>query len=233
MDDVTQGMEAPIEAEKLLSADHVNKIVQREKALVADKVRREMEAQHQAQLQQMQAQNQTPPQANGGGSEQNADEIEARIYQRIMDEATKAQQEQEQQQHKQAIEQTASQYFLKMGKGHELFDDFKETMSAFNPAAFPQVVYLATELENTPELMYEMAKNPHKLATIDYLAQRDPMAAKAELAKLANSIQANKKAKEEDIQTNPPLSRIKSSSVGGDSGKMTVRDLKSLPSLRG
>jgi hypothetical protein len=232
MDDVTQGMDAPVEAEKLLSADHVNKIVQREKALVADKVRREMEAQHQAQLQQMQAQNQAPPQANGG-SEQNSDEIEARIYQRIMDEATKQQQEQEQQQHKQAMEQTASQYFLKMGKGHELFDDFKETMASFNPASFPQVVFLAAELENTPELMYEMAKNPHKLATIDYLAQRDPLAAKAELAKLANSIEANKKAKDENIQTNPPLSRIKSSSVGGDNGKMTVRDLKSLPSLRG
>ncbi len=231
MEELSQGMEATQEPEKLLSADHVNKIVQREKAAAADKVRKEMEVAHQAELARMSSQQ--PPQSLGGIPQQSTEEIESRIYNRIMEEAQKAQDEQEQQQHKQAMEQTASQYFLKMGKGAELFDDFKETMSAFNPASFPQVVFLAAELENTPELMYEMAKNPHKLATIDYLAQRDPMAAKAELMKLSNSIEANKKAKAENVSAQPPLSRLKSSTVGADTGSMSMRDLKASPHLRG
>ena len=127
----------------------------------------------------------------------------------------------------------ADQYHLKMGKGSQFFDDFNEVMGDFKPAEFSNTAMLAAQMENTPEIMYELANNPGKLAEIEGLAEKSLTMAKKQLERLAKSINANLEAKQNNVNAPPPLSQVKSSSVGVDSNKMTLKDLKNAKWLRG
>jgi hypothetical protein len=106
-------------------------------------------------------------------------------------------------------------------------------MGDFVPQAFPQLVYLAAQEENTPAIMYELAKNPMKLASLQTLAQTHPALAEKEMKKLALSISQNQQAVQGNVAAQPPLSRLKSSQNNGvDSGKMSVADFKNASWLR-
>jgi len=220
---------AAVEPEKSLPVSRVNDLIKREKAAVADKVRQEMEAAYQAELQKLR---ESKPLATENASNDISD-IENRVFNRIMQEAQKQQHADEEEQRKLAMQQVADEYFSKMRKGKEQFDDFDTVMKDFEPASFPQVVVLANEVENTPAVMYELSKNPQKLAAVQLLAERSPGKAREMLAKISESISNNEKAVAEHQSTNAPLSRLKSSNVGADSGKMTIKDYKNAPWLRG
>ncbi len=121
----------------------------------------------------------------------------------------------------------ADTYHARMGAGKNSFEDFDEVMADFNPAAFPNLVYLASQVENTPAVMYELMKNPSKWATLAILAERDPGAAQNMIGKISASIKANEQAKAEEKDVAPPLSRLSSSPTGQDNGKpSSVRDFK-------
>jgi hypothetical protein len=121
----------------------------------------------------------------------------------------------------------ADTYHARMGVGKESFEDFDEVMADFNPAAFPNLVYLASQVDNTPAVMYELMKNPTKWATVAMLAERDPHAAQNMINKVSASIKANEQAKAEEKNVAPPLSRMSSSPTGQDSGTpSSVRDFK-------
>lgn len=216
-------------AEKMLSQSEVNRIVGREKAQVAERVRREMEAQYKRDLDQ-------PP-----TKEPAPDNLEDKIFNRLMDKAkefeelqAKKEQDRLEAEQREQLEKVASQYYLKMGHGKDKYSDFEEVMTDFDAAAFPQVALLAAHLDNTPDIMYELARNPHKLVQLNTLAERSPKLAQRELEKLSKSIVDNQQAVENVKVPGAPLSRIKSSTtVGADNGKMTVRDLKKADWLRG
>ncbi len=208
--------------EKMLSAQQVNDIVKREKAHAADKVRREYEAKMQGESH--------GASLGMGGVDTSA--IAKQVREDLLDELQRAQEEQ---QHKQLIDElqsTADTYHLKMKKGSELFDDFQEVISDFEPSAFPSVVRLAAPMENLSEIMYELAKNPSKLQEIDALAQKAPKLALKQLERLSQSVGKNLEAKANAVTAPAPLSKIKPSSVGADTGKMTLRDLKKQSNLR-
>jgi len=92
---------------------------------------------------------------------------------------------------------------------------------------------LAAQMENTPEIMYELANNPSKLLEIDGLAKTSPKLATKQLERLSKSIANNLEAKTNNVSAPPPLSKLKSSSVGMDSGKMTLKDFKNASWLKG
>jgi hypothetical protein len=120
----------------------------------------------------------------------------------------------------------ADSYHARMSSGKETFEDFDEVMADFNPAAFPNLVFLAQQVDNTPAVMYELMKNPSKWATIAVLSERDPQAAQNMINKVSASIKANDQAKAEEKTAPPPLSRMSSSPTGQDSGKPSLRDFK-------
>ncbi len=216
--------EAP--AQKMLTVEQVNEIVKREKAAAADRVRQEM----QAQMMQ-----QTPPvAAPEGNSPGNMDQIYQEVYGRLAKQVEEHQAEQARLAQETQAQELANKYYVSMGKGKELFNDFDEIMSDFEPAAFPKTVMLAAQFEGlTPQIMYELAKNPQKLADIDTLASRSPAMAKKMLQGLADSIKNNEAAKQEHVSAPAPLNRLKSSMAGADTGAMTLRDLKKNKNLRG
>lgn len=240
MDDIeVSGIEAPTSAdgvnpppEKTLTASEVNNIVRREKHRAAESAKRDLEAQHQAEIERLRAE-QTGPVSSANGSMDTA-EIEKRVYEKFLSDLQKHKEQITKEQEEAELKEIANKYYLKMGKGSELFNDFKEVIGEFEPSAFPNAVMLATHMDNTPEIMYELANNPIKLQEIEGLAQRSPKMAQKELEKLSKSITKNVEAKTNNVTAPAPLSKLKSSSaVGVDTGKMTIKDFKNAPWLKG
>jgi hypothetical protein len=229
MDDKEVALDAPATevAEKSLTTSQVNDIVKREKARAAERARLDEQERHREELERVRQS--APPQA----PDINIEEIEKRVYGKVMDEARRQYDENERLAHEAQLKQVADQYYLKMGKGSELFEDFNEVMGEFEPSQFPNAVMLAAGMENTPEIMYELANNPSKLQEIDSLAMKSPKLAQKQLERLSKSINQNLQAKNNNVDAPPPLSRLKSSSVGADSGKMSLKDYKNAPWLRG
>jgi hypothetical protein len=88
-------------------------------------------------------------------------------------------------------------------------------------------------MQNGGDVMYDLAKNPSKLATIHTLAQTDPELARAELLKLGASIATNQQAQAAEQPVSAPLDTIQPSNLSGSNGKLSIRDLRKQPWLRG
>lgn len=217
------------EEEKTLSQSQVNDIVKREKAAVAEKVRRELEQQFQGEIEKVKQ----APQSVGGMVQPDMAEIEEKIFNRVIEKAREVDEKESQERFAEQIQSQADQYRHKIGVGKERFEDFDEVMRDFDPREFPELALIAGQQEDTSAIMYELAKNPLKLAQLDLLRKRSPNMALKEMKKLAQSIQQNQQAKENHVKSPAPLNRLKSSTVGADDGKMTIRDLKNQPWLRG
>lgn len=217
-------------ASKMLTQEQVNSLIGREKKEAAEKAQRAAEAKFQAELEALRAQQ--APQSMGGISQLNFEDLYSQIEQRFIEKAQQQQQQLEEQARQDELKKIADTYFEKMTDGVNTFDDFDEVMRDFKPAAFPEVVYLVSEMDNVPQIMYELAKNPSKLADVYSLAKADPNMAKRALKKLADSISLNEQAKEEYIPVNPPLSKPKPSSVSTDKGYNSVRDFKNASWLK-
>jgi hypothetical protein len=235
--------------EKMLPASQVNELIKKAKRKGEQKMQEQLDAAKQQieQLQTQQAQQglqntaQTgspqPPQQpqQQQGQQQGADPQQ--IMQQVMAQIAQKQQEDEQKRHQEQIEQevnqVAQQYFGKMAQGKDLFEDFEAMTADFNPAEFPQLVFLANQMDNTPAIIYELRKNPGKLADLAVLVEKSPSMARNELAKLSDSIKRNDEAKRNLQEPQDPLTRLKPSPVGTDSGTKSVRDFKQASYLKG
>jgi hypothetical protein len=127
----------------------------------------------------------------------------------------------------------ATDFLSKMEAGKTKYADFEDTVNALNLPMAPEIVDWANGLDNTADVVYEIAKNPTKFTTILNLARGGfGQLAQRELQKLSASIKQNESAADAAKSVNEPLSQIRPSTVGTDNGKMTVRDLRKQPWLR-
>ena len=96
----------------------------------------------------------------------------------------------------------------------------------------PQIVDYVNSLDNTADVVYELAKNGLERGSILGMLATNPRGAKEELNKLSNRIKERNK---EVSQKNPskPLSQINPSTAGIDSGDLTLADFKKQSWLRG
>jgi hypothetical protein len=101
--------------------------------------------------------------------------------------------------------------------------------------AFPQLTYLVSGMENAADVIYDLSKNPLKLAGLDRLAEKNPRQAQTELLKLSRSITENRQAQSDENSQNvaAPLDRLQPSRVSGSNGKMGISDLRNQDWLRG
>lgn len=211
------------EPEKTLPVSRVEELVKKAKLKGRDSMQAELDA--------LKAENaQLKSGGSMGGMAVPAVDTEA-IKQQIMNDLTQQMQKAKEQRAQEDMEKEAKKiadaYHAKMASGKESFEDFDEVMADFNPAAFPNLVYLASQVDNTPAVMYELMKNPSKWATITLLSERDPQAAQNMIRRVSASIVANQQAKADEKNVEPPLSRMSSSPTGQDSGKPnSVRDFK-------
>ncbi len=226
-------MQQPV-SEKMLSQSEVNALIAREKQGAAARARQEVEREYQqraeqSQMQQQQMQGQQGQQQMAQGpSQAEADSL----YQQVQERFNREMQER---QFQQEMTNVANAYHSKMDYSRKSYNDFDEITKDFDPTAFPQLVYLVSGMENAGDIIYDLSKNPSKLATLDALAQRSPRMAQAELGRLSQSISLNSNARQEAEQnpTQAPLSPLQPSRVAGSNGQMTVQDLRSQPWLKG
>lgn len=222
--------------EKMLTASQVNELVKRAKRKGEQKMQEQLDATRQ-ELEQLKAQQaqQQEPQQQQQAAPQGFDPVQ--LQQLVAQQITQQQEEQMRKQHEaqlqQEVNQVAQQYFGKMDQGRTLYDDFEAVTADFNPAEFPQLVYLANELDNTAAVIYELRKNPGKLASIEAMVTKSPSIAKSMLSDLSQSIKRNEEAKNGLQQPQDPLNRLKPSPVGTDNGQKTIKDYKSASFLRG
>lgn len=234
--------------EKMLPASQVNELVKKAKRKGEQKMQEQLDAANQ-QIQQLQAQqaqqqvqnvaqtgSQQPPQQQQPQGQQGGIDAQ-QIQQQVMQMLQQKQQEDEAKRHQEQIEQevnqVAQQYFGKMAQGKDMFEDFEAITADFNPAEFPQLVFLANQMDNTPAIIYELRKNPGKLADLAVLVEKSPSMARNELSKLSESIKRNDEAKRTLQEPQDPLARLKPSPTGTDNGKMGLRDYKNASYLRG
>lgn len=213
------------ENEKMISQSQVDKII-KHKTYQAAQIQRDMEERHQRELEEIRAK-QTQRNENVP-RDVDADAL----YQQVQERFNK---EMEQRQIKEHIDSVANSYLSKIEQGKSTYDDFEEVTKDYDPRAFPQLTYLVSGIDNAADVIYDLSRNPLKLAGLDRLAEKNPRQAQAELLKLSRSISENRQAKaDEDSQSvAAPLDRLQSSRVSGSNGKMGIRDLRDQPWLRG
>lgn len=232
MVDETQGVDEaqvqPQEAEKMLSQSEVNNLIGRAKAEAQEKARRQAEAEFQKKLEELHSQKQAAEARGEDTKEIDVDSVYQQVHERF-------QNEMQQKQLEQHMQQVADSYQSKLENGSKDYEDFDDVLKDFNPEEFPQIVYLVAGMDNAADIVYELAKNPQKLATVDYLSQRSPQKAQSELQRIGKSIAANKTAQLEESQANTqaPLDRLQPSNKTGSNGQMSVSDLRGQPWLRG
>lgn len=224
--------QAPV-ADKVFTRDQVAKIVNAEKSKAADATRRELEQKHQRDLEQLNASR------NSGNADTSqtgdADAMYQRVQERFNQKMQEDKQHEEQERMRAHVATVADNYLSKVSQGKSAYDDFDEVTKDFDPAAFPQLTYLLSGIDNAHEVLYDISKNPLKIAGLDRLAEKNPRQAQAELMKLSQSITANKQAQADaqDQNTAEPLDRLSPSRVSGSNGKMSISDLQKQPWLKG
>lgn len=199
--------------EKVLKQSEVNELVGRVKHEAYSKGLRD--AQQTAQPQ--------PQGQSMGGMPQLTEE---QVRQMIADEAMK--QNQMAQAHT-----TLTNFAQQMHEGKQKYSDFDETVAKLGELKhYPHIVQLATGEGNAGEIMYELGKNPGKIASLTTLSYINPELAKLEMKKLSDSIKTNEKASQAPSAAEP-LSQVKASTVGTDNGSNSVRDLRRKAWARG
>ena len=218
----------PTPPEKMVPQSVVNQIVGSAKADAADRARREAAEQYQTEIAQLKSG------SMGGMQQVDPEAIYQQIKERFEADNAKAQEQAQQADYEKHVNDIAGKFLGKYEQGKNLYDDFEAVTADFDPRAFPQLVFLTAELDNTAEVMYELSKNPGKLANINALAEKSPKMAQKQLANLSESIKANQAAVQGNQEANSPLPRLKSSATAGaDSGKSTIRDYRQMDYLRG
>lgn len=199
--------ETPAATEKMLSQDEVNRLVGREKAAAAEKARRQVEAEYAERSTQS---NSAPKVDN----EKIVEEVERRLK-------TQLEQEQEEAQQQQLAEEwrkVVSNYNNKLAETAKSgdYDDYDEVVRGIDHSKYDMVVWGATNLDNTGDIVYELAKNPAKAVNLETLGRHDQKAFERELKKLSDSIKANKEAAKNVSKAPEPYSRLKPQVAGVD-----------------
>lgn len=206
--------------ERLFTQQEVNDLVGRNKREAVERFQR----QQMAKLSQNQdGSSQDGHQNASYGSSDEIRRIAAEESQRLMDKSTADAQRNAQME---SANRIATEFFTKLGTGKEKYQDFEKVMSDVEFQAIPHVVELANMTDNTADLMYELAKNPSKIANIQQLIAISPKLAYAEMQKLSQSIKDNESAANVKLP-NSPLSQLRpSSNTGADNGVLSVKDLR-------
>lgn len=226
--------QAPEQQEKMLSQSEVNRLIGRTKAETEERLRRQLEEQYQREMEQKISQAQQNRNENVS-REVDADSIYQQVAERLNADTQRKEEERIREAQRQHMQEIADSYTSKVEAAKTNYDDFDEVTGDFDATEFPQLVYLVAGLENAGDVIYELSKNPTKLATMNWLAKDAPRKAQSELRKLSASIQQNRQALTEaqNNQVAAPLDRVQPSLNTGSNGKLGIRDLRSQDWLRG
>lgn len=136
---------------------------------------------------------------------------------------------------KEQADRVVRQFVGKLQLGMQKYSDFDETVSKLNIVNLPPaLIDLVTSLDNTADVVYELAKNPSKFSSVLNLCNTSLPLAYDELTRLSDSIKKNHDAaNQSQAKPNEPLDQAKPSNVGTDNDKnMSVSELRKQPWLQ-
>ncbi|AXH77665.1 MAG: hypothetical protein [Caudoviricetes sp.] len=189
----------------------------------AEKVKRDLEAKYQAEIEKLKADRSG---ASVVSSEIDTNAISEQVIARLQQDMLARQAETEKAAYEAEMNRVSENYFSKLKAGGEKISDFDEVMADFDHTQFPQLVWAASGLDNTDEIMYHLANNPQKLEKINGWLKSMPNRGLKELKNLSDSIRETNAAVDDYQPTNAPLSQIKSSNVSAGSGLSELERLK-------
>lgn len=126
--------------------------------------------------------------------------------------------------------QIANDFISKVSQGSKKYSDFdqvvSDTFGDFGEAGFAEIAKQANGVDNTADVIYELAKNPAKIAEILSFLQHSPRLAGVHLQSLSRSIKQNEDALGQST-AQKPLSQIQPSLAGmGNGGEMSIDELR-------
>ena len=112
------------------------------------------------------------------------------------------------------------------------YPDFDKVVDMRLFQQMPDVLHLASTVDNSGDVIYDLFKNPGKFAQLRAVP---PVLAQMQVRQLSDSIKQNQLASSTPV-TPEPLSQIKPSTIGLDNGSKrnaSISDLRNDPSYRG
>lgn len=217
-------------AEKMLKQSDVNELVGRARKEGRERGRADALAEVQKNTY-----SDSSSQSMGGMQQFSVDQLR----QIAAEEATKKHQEYvkhaEQQQREALGQQIANDFASKISLGKQKYSDFDEKVAPLleDLPNMPHLVLLANGIDNTADVIYDLAANPHKVGQLLTLADKSTRLAQIQMQQISSSIKTNQAASQQP-SAREPLSQIKPSTVGIDNGSpKSVKDFKKMPWLRG
>ncbi|MHB8603608.1 MAG: hypothetical protein ACYC6W_11085 [Nitrosotalea sp.] len=218
----SQHVEAP--AEKLIPQSRVEEIVRERVNQKENRLRNEFEA----KLNEVKSSTQNV----SASSALTPEDIDKRIVEHQQKMSEELLQYNQQQQQKAAIES----FIDKIKDGTKKYEDFESKVASLQLDRIPELAFLANEVENTQDVIYELANNPAKVINILSSVSSDKTIhlAKQAIKQISESIKQNELAKQQHSRkSNEPLgSSMKKSFAGTDNGVRTVSDLRRLRFLK-
>jgi hypothetical protein len=140
------------------------------------------------------------------------------------------QQQQHEQQQQAYYNSEAARILQEMGPKSEdakgRYEDYEDTLKGVdNFRAAPDMWQYANLVDNGGDVLYDIAKNPAKIATIRQLAAIDPSYAATEIQRLSNSIKQNQGGLGSQVAPDP-IRQVKSSNVGVGDGENSIASFK-------
>jgi hypothetical protein len=123
-------------------------------------------------------------------------------------------------------QRTVQAFYNKISPGREKYEDFDKVTSDIQYAKFPNVIQLLADyVDNSHDVLYELGKDRIKMANLEVLANMSPQDAVIQAQRLSKSIKDNEEATNTK-HPNEPLSQLRPSNAGTDSGVMSVKDFR-------
>jgi hypothetical protein len=228
--------QAQAQPEKTFSQDEVNSLIGRTKAEAKERERRRAEQEYLEKLRAVEQQQEQQKQQEVADDSYASDEGSiSQIKQQVVEELRA---EEQKKQRQAQLQQIVDGFTQTVNKGRDSYGEeaWTEATKAFNPAAFPELVYYIQRLPNGHDVLKEIAENPNQLVTLNSLAKLpDDAMIDREINRLAESVKQRqeKVLQEKENNVQAPLDSLQPSRVSGSNGDMSVGELRSQPWLRG
>jgi hypothetical protein len=229
MDNASDTSQTPVEpiaqiSEKSIPQSQVNEIVGNAKREAAE---RAVEAYKRQQVQA--ASNAQPTTSHESAQYRNMSEedIKRVTDDRIKSHFTDLQNEAQERSNVDAANRIVRMFGEKIIAGKDKYEDFDSVANSVRMENYPGVVQmLAEHVDNSADVLYELAKNRSKLYDFERFYSDRPDDAVYEIKRLSDSIKANEQSSQMK-NTKAPLSQQRPSNTGTDSGSsLSMSDLK-------
>jgi hypothetical protein len=208
---------AQLNAERLFKQSELNEIVGRAKHEAVESFKRQNAPQQSAPNYQQ------PTNSQRALSE---DDVERLTTEELGRQREEWERQSLEKKHADEAQRIVGAYKDKIAAGRDKYQDFEAVTSNVDMRYYPNVVQLLAEhVDNSADILYDLAKNRTKLGNLEFMCGHNPQDAIYEIKRLAESIKQNESSSQ-IRSSNSPLSQQRPSNTGTDSGALSMTDLK-------